>query len=467
MFNWATVVEIIGMFAAWALGLYVVTRSPRNLLSIAAALTLFAIGLFWLQSSLQGNLRDLSEYQFLGGKLWWTGAVAAAFWFWTSALVLRRETTRSPGEYLRFAAYPLGVALVAAAVVLGVLAATTDEIVKWSEPITLDRDPSTSASFLALPGPLFTWAGVMIDVALVLALGHLGWAAWRFGPGSIARRQASWLTVSTVFFLFGGNWLVVNALVGEELPRAFGVINPGHLFLIVGLGIVGWSSVRHGTWIEGEPERGDFAYYLTGLGIVVALYAGVIALIGINLDLQGLTLLFTLGLLTLTTHALADVGRITLGRLFYPSAWQAQARFLAYADRAARATDHTTVLREAARETDDQWWYEQTERALRELRNPHALSQSDLIERLLSDGQTPLDRARGLSDLLVTSIDKLDPGDGREPPRLCVILRESYVNGRTTKQIMIEHQIPDRTYFNERRKGVAAVAVELRAIAAS
>ena len=46
-----------------------------------------------------------------------------------------------------------------------------------------------------------------------------------------------------------------------------------------------------------------------------------------------------------------------------------------------------------------------------------------------------------------------------------MILKEAYVEGRATKEIMCRHQIPEKTYYNERKKGVAAIAAELRALA--
>ena len=237
--------------------------------------------------------------------------------------------------------------------------------------------------------------------------------------------------------------------------------------LIGGLGLLGWTVVRHGTWIEGEPQRGDFAYFLTGLGLVTAIYVVLFVLVivlgGLPLTLSSLILSFTLGLLVLTTHALADVARVTLGRLFFPDAWETQARFLKYAGQAGRASDHTAVLRQAARESEEQWWYEQTERALRRLDNPHALAQQAIGLRLEFGADSPLDRARELSDLLAACIEKLEPGDGRPTPRPCLILREAYVQRRTTREIMNRHQIPEKTYFNERKKGVAAVAAELQA----
>ena len=70
-------------------------------------------------------------------------------------------------------------------------------------------------------------------------------------------------------------------------------------------------------------------------------------------------------------------GRITLGRLFYrrtPGKWRALERLLNYAHEVSRASDHATILQKVARESEEDWWYEQTERALRCLRDPHGLS---------------------------------------------------------------------------------------------
>ncbi len=463
MFNFASLTDIVAMFLAWSLGLYVVTRNPRRPLSLVAAGSTFGTALFLFGSAMLANLRDLGEYKAWGGTLWWAGAVAIALWYWTSVLVIRRERASVPEIYVRYVAYPLGAVLAAAAIALGAAARATDAVLVWSDPQPLEAS-LTSSSWNVSPGSLFPWVVAYVLVGMAVPLLHLA-IAWRRAPREAGSRpQLRWLTGSAVLLMFGTLWVAIDAATTDNsLPRVFGFIDPGIVVVAVGLVILAWSVVQHGAWMERRPVRGDFRYFITGQAIVVAIYAGVVVGFGLQLNMRSLAMFFTLGLLAMAGHALADLGRVLLGRLFFPDAWEAQRRFLQYALDSVRATDHADVLRRAADETDEQWWYEQTERALRRLRNPHGLAQQDLIASLTPDDATPLDRARLLSDLIAESIQKLAPDDDRTPPRPYVILHESYVEGRATKQIMAKHQIPEKTYYTERKRGVAAIAVELRA----
>ena len=464
MFNYASLQEIVPMLLYWAMGLYVLTRSPRSTLSLVAAATQFSVGVYLFHVAVHRNIYDLEEFRAWGGRLWWAGAAAPLLWYWTSVVVLHRERPVIPRWYRRMVAYPLGGLLSLAAVGFGALAATTDQLLRWSRP-DAQPGPPWHPTWSASAGPLFPWFGVFMVICMVVPLVHLAWVWRRVPRDSTARSQVRWLTVSALIFVGAGNWLALNVLLGG-LPRVFGLLQPGYFFLTGGLAVLAWTAVRHGTWIEERPVRDDFLYFLAGQGIVVGIYAGVFVLIaqaGLAISLVSLVLLFTLCLLALTTHALADIGRITLGRLFFPQSWQTLALFLHYAAQTGRMRDPAVLWRIVADRLDRQWWYSRTEEALRALGDPQRLARLDIIPRLISDGAIPLDQARGLAELIVASIEKLKPADGRPPPRLYLILKEHYVEARATKAIMVQHQIPEKTYYNERRKGVAAIAEELRA----
>ena len=468
MINYASINEFVSMLLFWALGLYVLTRSPRSLLSGIAAATLFSVALWFFGSVMRDKVRDLDEWKAWGGFFWWAAGAALALWYWKSALALRRYPEITPASYRNFLAYPLGVLAVFAAIGFGLASVVGDSMLVWSEPVPDPRTPSISGSWAVRSGSHFAWFAVFAYATVVVSAIHLLWG-WRRTPkGSGARSQLRWLTVSGSLFVVAVGWLTTNTLLDAGFPHLFGGIQPGYVVLTAGLVILGWSVVRHGTWIEGQPVQGDFAYFLVGQGLLVVLYVSLFAFVRLPIDIRSLILFLTLGLLTLSTHALADLGRITLGRLFYrrtPGKWRALERLLNYAREVSRASDHARVLQKVARESEEEWWYEQTERALRCLRDPHGLSQLDIVQSLDPDGASPLDRARRSGDVVVGCINKLEPGDGRPPPRPFVILKEAYVEGRSTKEIMSRHQIPEKTYYNERKKGVAAIAAELRALA--
>ena len=425
------------------------------------------MALYLLHAGLQGNLRDLAEFRAWGGKLWWTAAVAPALWYGTSVIVLHGPRGAVPTWYRQRIAYPLGGFIALAAVFFVVSSVTGDLVLKWSEPEALSKPAQISASWRNLPGPLFSWFAPFVVVCIVVPFGHLAWGWRRVLRETRSRPQLHWLTVSAALFVASGSWLVTNVLVGY-LPYIFGWLEPGLGLLTAGLGILAWTVVRHGTWVEGKPVRDDFLYFLAGLGVVVGIYMAIVALIfwaGMPLSVWTLLLMCVLGLLVITAHTLADLGRVTLGRLFFPDAWQILAGFLRYAEQTPRAHDPAIVLRQATEDTEQQWWYLQTERALRQLRSPGELAQLAVLPLLAPEGISPLDRARALRRLVVASISKLQSGYDGPPPQPYVILKEHYVEDRPTKAIMSEHRIPEKTYYSERKKGVAAVAAELQALA--
>ncbi|MAG36511.1 MAG: hypothetical protein CL878_09760 [Dehalococcoidia bacterium] len=453
MFNYASLQEIIPMLLYWAMGLYVLTRSPRSWISLVAAGTLFSVAAYFLHVAVHSNVRDFTEFQAWGGHFWWGGATAPALWYWASAIVLHREQASTPRWYRRLVAYPLGAVLALAAIFFSYSVLAGDALMAWSEPVARTQPAHVSASWRNLPGPLFPSFAFFMVVCLLVPLAHLAWV-WRRAPaGARTRLQVRWLTVTGALFVAGAMWLVIAVLVGG-LPVGFEWLQPGYGFIMAGLVILAWTVVRHGTWLSGAPERDDFLYYLSGQGLVVALYAGVLVVIvwaGLAWSLWTLLLVFALWLMVLTTHALADVGRATLGRLLFPEAWAMLVR------RYGQVPDAAQLLREA------QWWYKQTDAALQQLQNPSRLARSPLLPLLGSSAASPLERAHALAALIVASIAKLKPAVGHRPPRHYTILQGFYVEGHTTRHIMNAEQIPEKTYYNERKNGVAAVAEELRA----
>ena len=468
MFNYGSLNEFIGMLLFWAAGLYVLTRSPRSLLSGAAAATLFSVALWFFGSVMRDNIRDLDEFKAWGSHLWWTAGVALAFWYWTSVIALHREPESNPGWYRRVVAYPLGVVVSLAAIGFGIASVAGDSMLVFSEPVPEPRPPSVSGSWALLPGDSFRWFAIFAYSTVSIAFLHLLWIWRRLPSKSPSRPRLRWLSVSGMLFVAGTTWLATNTLLTLGLPHLFGIFQPGYVILTVGLVILGWSVVRHGAWIEGKPTEGDFSYFLVGQGLLVALYIGLFIAVRLPLNISSLVLFLTIGLLSLSTHALADIGRITLGKVFYrrtPEKWLAMERLLGLARRVTGTPNPSQAMDEGIKQLQRDWWYKQTDDAVNCLGNPLALSELAIVGRLVPDGGSPLESARTVGDLIVACMKKLEPGDGRPPPRPYLILTGAYVEGRTTRELMNTYQIPEKSYYNERRKGVAAIAAELQSIA--
>jgi hypothetical protein len=116
-----------------------------------------------------------------------------------------------------------------------------------------------------------------------------------------------------------------------------------------------------------------------------------------------------------------------------------------------------------------------TEEALRRLHNTEALTRSGLIELLPrtltvarsrwaepeSTDPTRLAQGRALREVLEEAIDRMAPASGNGSLQYH-ILHEEYVLGWSNKRIITRHEIPDVTFYRQRREGVLVLARELR-----
>ena len=145
-------------------------------------------------------------------------------------------------------------------------------------------------------------------------------------------------------------------------------------------------------------------------------------------------------------------------------------------------------------ERDSQDFSRFVQKALRQLNNPAALSQCELVyllprtlgeltplektlrwlRRLLiwlrpgSGVPTALGKARVLREVLIAAIDQLKPpveppGAGAPEALQYQILHEAYVQRRPVAYVLTRHNIAERTYFRHRGDAVAAVVRHLEA----
>jgi hypothetical protein len=114
------------------------------------------------------------------------------------------------------------------------------------------------------------------------------------------------------------------------------------------------------------------------------------------------------------------------------------------------------------------------EEALRRLNSPANLATCGLIsqipatlraegDRPVNGEATPLEQARSLREVLVTSIERLKPASGTSGSQAIQyrILREEYIEGRPNNYIMTHLSISESTFHRNRREGIAALAHEL------
>jgi hypothetical protein len=260
------------------------------------------------------------------------------------------------------------------------------------------------------------------------------------------------------------------------------------------MAVMGWNVAAYSLLFKGQVIRRDFWYFLTSLVLVVLAYTLVFMVVGGAYTFTHLALFMMTLTLIILSHAMIDLGRQVLDRLFFSGeVQQLRANLAAVAQDAALTPNLDTVLDEAQAEiaeVSSEHLVRLTEHALRRLNRPSALAECALADRLpfslqgglhgatananephLSESlwgqQTPLERARALREILTAAIERLKPPDtdagiGSPAALEYHILREEYLQGLLNKQIMARHSISEGTFNRNRRQAIAALARELK-----
>jgi hypothetical protein len=253
--------------------------------------------------------------------------------------------------------------------------------------------------------------------------------------------------------------------------------------LFAGIAVLGYGIANYGLLLEGQDIRRDFFYTLTGIGILNALYAGLVALTG---AISVSNLLALVGLVTLT-HTTFDRWRDVLDRLFFTEDEQT-AR--------AEARDYATLLGtvpvepaiqpplepiaetpvvEAATTVDEtvadlelsggKVFKDSVRKAITGLKSPPQLAKSPLLtlklvdQRLQESGlpDNRLNRAAALRELLIVQIESLRPHDDASGPtgeawRFYNVLYYPYIQAVSRKGALAESR---RLRESRRRQGQA------------
>src|SRR5438067_4492435 len=106
MFNWASLVTFAVMLLFWLLAAYVITRSPRSLVSLAAVGAAAAAASYLLGRGMQANATSVGQWRPWARDLMWGATVASVLWYWLTVLLLREQQDGRVRSYLRWAGYP-------------------------------------------------------------------------------------------------------------------------------------------------------------------------------------------------------------------------------------------------------------------------------------------------------------------------------------------------------------------------
>jgi hypothetical protein len=112
----------------------------------------------------------------------------------------------------------------------------------------------------------------------------------------------------------------------------------------------------------------------------------------------------------------------------------------------------------------DRGFVRTVEQGLRNLADYAALGHSALVEELMIEGATHVEKGKAVRDDLMRAIESLRPGrtpPGSIPPRewhAYIILHDAYVDDVANRDIMSKLYISEGTFNRERRKALQAVA---------
>jgi hypothetical protein len=458
-------VLVAGALLVWALGLYVISRSPNRRVSILATAAMVCLACYLLGEALGALAPDPTIRAGWLRATWWAPSLAPAVWLALTLTLARDEDVVVPGSEPRSLSLAISAVALVIGVAFGLLGVLTHLVMEWGS---------------GSPSPLLRPLQWFVLICLVWALVNLVQLTRSSPPGTPLRERYAFLVVSAALFLLGGGWLVVaSGMYG--LPGL-----PGQVALIAGMAILGWNLARYGALLAGEEAMGDFTVFIaTMLGIVVVYGAIVLTLAPDFVWLErGLPLL----LLIMVTHVLVDTRGHLLDRVVYaPLVGTLRGQLRELSNRVVRQPDELSALVDV-RETVDEILRERTaeaeaapretelrvlvEGALRHLNDLPALSQHPLLAELPTTADTmapPLERAAQLRRELEQAIERLRPGGARPSPGSgniggwlhYLVIKEAYGDGRPNKQVMQRYALSEGTFHRARRRAIDALATDL------
>lgn len=272
------------------LGLFLVTRAGQSRRTWLAALTVWAVGSWFLYNVLQMSLPNYRELIWL---LWFGQTIkfAPMLWFQLSYQLRLESGSLSQWQDRLFKA-----------------------VILLAYLLTLYNIWDTSRYFgvVPFPGEIASYI-LFLLVLIVLPL----WTMWNFYQSRaqtklpLLRLQLTQLLIATMVAYMGG------------LYAGFAIYFKwdGPLFLsraILGIGIIllGYGEVKYDSLLEGRSNNRDALYSSVGVGLVTLIYALVAWLLWVTGEAT-IPAVATILVIAVITHTLSDGGRAILDRLFY------------------------------------------------------------------------------------------------------------------------------------------------------
>jgi len=479
MFNWYSLPTFVAMLLFCALASYILTRSPRGLLSLTAVATQVVAAAYLLGQGMLANAATLEEWGSWARTTQWGIVIALVLWYWLTVLLLKQQNAAVAHRSLRWIGYPLGVLLALTGLALVVAIYSGDWLYVWSAPTHLSPAQSTYFRYRVPVGPLYG-GFVALVWASTLGAAFNVWLGWRTSLDE-RRRHFGWLLAGALLFALGiGPTAVANWLDLYAWPTWL-----GHLAVVLAMVLMAANVAAFQLVVEGPVIRTDLVYYLTALASICLLYVVVFVVAAPAYSFRILGLLALTMILVTVSHALIGPARLAFDRLFYgDDVSRLRSSLNTLARDAVLTRDLESVVTQAQSDLadiSDEHFFHLVEEALRRLNNPAALARCKLITQIPrslaganvhpgASGETlatPLELARRLRDVLIAGIEQLKPGDrdvrrGDPGALQYTILHDEYVLGMPNKQIMTRHGVGEGTFHRHRREAIAILSRELR-----
>jgi hypothetical protein len=298
-------VNLLALTGALWLGLYIVTRSSRSLVSWLAALSLWFLAIVFLRNAL---LLDLPGSSLLY-RLRLVGFVSLPLWFHMTFLLPLERTDRLS----QLLSYPIiRMGMISLAYLLAILIIIHNLF--FSDPIPISDLPPLYISGRASgsSNPYLIVYMLVIGSLVILNL----WPGWVQAGQARRKKLLTTMLMVSIPALLAGLYLTVGPWLHPALP-----VFPGDAILGACVFLLGYNVARYNALIEGRTIERDALYTLIGIGLISLLYG----LVALTLNLSGQASFLTLVLIlvcAIITHSLYDTGRAVLDRLFYQRQFQ-------------------------------------------------------------------------------------------------------------------------------------------------
>ena len=318
---WTTLVNLTALAIALWLGFYIVTRSPRSLMSWLAALTFWSLCSLFLYASLISHLDSAGVFTWL----WQAVIFVVPLWWHLTSLLLPERARHSPvlNAVNRFGV-PLAYVMAFVIVALG-----------FSSDVLLAQIPTGSPLYTnyRAPGMLYPlFFAFAIGGTIPIGINLL--RAKKFLEPAL-RAQITPLLWATLLVGIGGLFYIA----GTQFQLLIPVLVPD-LLLGAGVLFLGYSVARYSAFLEGRSVERDFFYTMLVVGSLTLFYVLVVTALYFTGAVSFVTLALTV-VGTIAANSLFDGARLTLDRVFYQGRFQTlRANLRALADEAG--TGQTT-----------------------------------------------------------------------------------------------------------------------------